>query len=177
MALAKHAAATSWSAPRVTVKGDKGLCREGAKVAEFVLSAAPAIRGDRVLAGRLRLGLFIAIAAFIVGGPVAVQMFGVRSPLVRSWIMFSTPGLGVVDASFARLQADGSLLPLDRFAMLGATRDGKLRRIETREELASIARRLCDVAGPAADIRIVARQATRDGWRIVEDGSASVCAR
>ena len=39
--------------------------------------------------------------------------------------MFSAIGLGVIDASFAIRQPDGTLVPLDRFEMLGAPRDGR----------------------------------------------------
>ncbi|MBL8584495.1 MAG: hypothetical protein JNL61_20010 [Rhizobiaceae bacterium] len=126
---------------------------------------------------RLRLAVFVAIAAFIIGAPTAVQMFGARSSVLRPWIMFSTPGLGVVDASFMRMQADGTLRPLDRFVMLGEPRDGRMRRIESRDELASIVKRLCDAAGPAADIRVKARQATRAGWYPIEEATVNVCAR
>ncbi|WP_071030961.1 hypothetical protein [Mesorhizobium sp. LCM 4576] len=50
--------------------------------------------------GRLRLIAFVAIAAFMIAGPVAEQVFGVRTALLRSWTMFSAIGLGVIDASF-----------------------------------------------------------------------------
>jgi len=135
------------------------------------LSARPA--GSAV---RLRLVLFMAIAAFMVTGPVIEQGFGARTAFWRSWTMFSGIGLGVIDASFAIRQPDGSLVPLDRFAMLGASHDGKLKRIEDRDELASIIMRLCEAAGQGADIRVSARQGTRDGWRIVHTDTANACA-
>ena len=135
------------------------------------LSARPA--GSAV---RLRLVLYMAIAAFMVTGPVIEQGFGARTAFWRSWTMFSGIGLGVIDASFAIRQPDGSLVPLDRFAMLGASHDGKLKRIEDRDELASIIMRLCEAAGQGADIRVSARQGTRDGWRIVHTDTANACA-
>ena len=129
-----------------------------------------------IAAGRLRLAAFLVIAAFMIAGPVAEQAFGLRTPLLRSWTMFSGIGLGVIDASFAIRQPDGSLVPLDRFAMLGASHDGKLKRIEDRDELASIIMRLCEAAGQGADIRVSARQGTRDGWRVVHTDAANACA-
>jgi hypothetical protein len=131
---------------------------------------------ERLSARRWRLIAFIAIAAFMVGGPVAEQIGGLRSPYIRSWIMFSAPGIGLVDASFTIRQADGSFARLDRFDALGEQRDGKLRRIN-RDELTEIITRLCAAEGPGADIRVVARLAVRKGWRTLEAGDQNVCAR
>lgn len=166
-----------WLTDRETCIVQRPLEFAGARVAELILPGAATQLDRRAFMARLRLVVFVAVAVFIIGGPAAIQIFGVRTTIFRSWIMFSAPGLGVIDASFARLQADGTLLPLDRFAMLDAARDSKIRRIESRDELASIAGRLCETAGPAADIRVVARQATRSGWRVIEEGTASVCSR
>jgi hypothetical protein len=124
----------------------------------------------------LRLVAFIAIAAFMVAGPVAEQVFGVRTAWLRSWTMFSAIGLGVIDASFEIRQADGALVPLDRFQMLGARRDGKLKWIQNRDELASLIKRLCTVAGQGADIRVRARQAARSGWQIIHTDAENACA-
>ena len=86
--------------------------------------------GGWILAGRLRLVAFLVIAAFMVGSPAAEQVFRLHTTLLRSWTMFGGIGLGVIDASFAIRQPDGTLVPLDRFEMLGTPRDGKLKRIE-----------------------------------------------
>ncbi|TGQ55344.1 hypothetical protein EN855_035060, partial [Mesorhizobium sp. M1C.F.Ca.ET.212.01.1.1] len=94
----------------------------------------------------MRLFAFIAIAAFMIAGPVAEQVFGVRSAWQRSWTMFSAIGMGVIDASFEIRLPDGALVPLDRFEMLGASRNGRLKRIESRDELASVIKRLCTAA-------------------------------
>lgn len=126
---------------------------------------------------RLRLLGFAAISAFIVGGPVAEQVFGLNTVLFRSWIMFSTPGLGMIDARFSMVSADGAMVPLDRFMLLDEPRSGKLRWIETRDELASVTRRLCAAAGDGADIRITARRAITSGWQTIEMGAVNVCAR
>lgn len=136
-------------------------------------SAQPA---GLVSAGRLRFFAFMAIAAFMIAGPVAEQVFGVRTALLRSWTMFSAIGLGVIDAAFEIRRPDGALLPLDRFEMLGASRSGGLKRIESRDELASVIKRLCAAAGQGADIRVRARQATRAGWQIVHSDAENACA-
>lgn len=135
--------------------------------------AAPA---GGLSARRWRLIAFVGIAAFMVGGPVAEQIGGVRSPYIRSWIMFSAPGIGLVDAAFTIRQADGSFARLDRFEMLGEPRNGKMKRIG-REELTEITSRLCAAAGQGADIRVVARLAVRKGWRTLDTGEENACAK
>lgn len=127
-------------------------------------------------AGRLRLLAFMAIAAFMIAGPAAEQVFGVQTAWLRSWTMFSAIGLGVIDASFEVRRPDGALVPLDRFEMLGAPRDGRLKWIQNREELASVTRRLCAAAGQGADIRVRARQATRSGWQTIHADAENACA-
>ena len=118
----------------------------------------------------------MAIAAFMVAGPAAEQVFGVQTPWLRSWTMFSAIGLGVVDASFEIRQPDGALVPLDRFEMLGGPRDGRLKWIQGRDDLASVIKRLCTVAGQGADIRVRARQATRGGWQVIHSDAENACA-
>ncbi|MDX8520871.1 hypothetical protein [Mesorhizobium dulcispinae] len=71
----------------------------GARVADVVSIRVSAKPAGRVSAGRLRFFAFMAIAAFMIAGPVAEQVFGVRTALLRSWTMFSAIGLGVIDAS------------------------------------------------------------------------------
>jgi hypothetical protein len=90
--------------------------------------------------------------------------------------MFSAIGLGVIDASFEIRRPDGALVPLDRFEMLGAPRDGRLKWIKSREDLASVIKRLCMAAGQGADIRVRARQGTRDGWQTIHTDAQNACA-
>ncbi|RVD20254.1 hypothetical protein [Mesorhizobium sp. M4B.F.Ca.ET.017.02.2.1] len=154
-----------------------GLYRGGgARVTDIVSIRVSAEPAGRLSAGRLRLFAFIAIAAFMIAGPVAEQVFGVRSAWLRSWTMFSAIGMGVIDASFEIRLPDGALVPLDRFEMLGASRNGRLKRIESRDELASVIKRLCTAAGQGADIRVRARQAARGGWQIIHTDAENACA-
>ncbi|MET3522906.1 hypothetical protein [Mesorhizobium abyssinicae] len=153
-----------------------GLYRGGgARVTDIVSIRVSAEPAGRLSAGRLRLFAFIAIAAFMIAGPVAEQVFGVRSAWLRSWTMFSAIGMGVIDASFEIRRPDGALVPLDRF-MLGASRHGRLKRIESRDGLASVIKRLCTAAGQGADIRVRARQAARGGWQTIHSDAENACA-
>ncbi|WP_320277647.1 hypothetical protein [Mesorhizobium captivum] len=145
-------------------------------MADVVLARISAEPAGRVSAGRLRFFAFMAIAAFMIAGPAAEQVFGVRTALLRSWTMFRAIGLNVIDASFEVRRPDGALFPLDRFKMLGAPRNGRLKRIESRDELASVIKRLCTAAGQGADIRVRARQATRSGWQTVHTDAENACA-
>lgn len=141
-----------------------------------VVSTGPSARpAGWISAGRLRLLIFLAIAAFLVAGPTLEQAFGKRSSFLRSWTMFSATGLGVIDVSFATRQSDGTLVPLDRFEKLGAPRDGKLKRIEDLNELAAIVVQLCAALGPGADLRVNARQAKRGGWQVFIADEKNVC--
>lgn len=132
-------------------------------------------RAGSIPARRIRLVMFLAIAAFMLAGPVIEQFVGTRTVFWRSWTMFSGIGIGVIDASFSVRQPDGSSMPVDRFAALDERRNGKLRRIETTEELTAIIQRLCAALGSGADLRVKARQATRDGWRVVTMGEQNAC--
>lgn len=145
-------------------------------MADIISIGTGAEPAGRLSAGRLRLLAFIAIAGFMIAGPVAEQVFGVRTALLRSWTMFSAIGLGVIDVSFQIRRPDGALVPLDRFEMLGASRDGRLKWIGSREELASVIGRLCKAAGQGADIRVRARQATRGGWEVIHTDAENACA-
>jgi hypothetical protein len=123
-----------------------------------------------------RLLLFVTIAAFMVAGPVVEQVFGARSAFWRSWTMFSAIGLGVIDVSFAVRQPGGTLVPLDRFATLGGRPGGKFKRIEGTKELTALVLQLCAALGPGADLRVTARQATREGWQVISTDERNVCA-
>ncbi|CDX62390.1 conserved hypothetical protein [Mesorhizobium plurifarium] len=145
-------------------------------MADIISIRTGAEPAGRLSAGRLRLIAFTALAAFMIAGPVAEQIFGVRTTLLRSWTMFSAIGLGVIDASFEIRRPDGALVPLDRFEMLGAPRDGRLKWIKGREDLASVIKRLCAVAGQGADIRVRARLGIRGGWQTIHTDDQNACA-
>ncbi|BCM18914.1 hypothetical protein [Mesorhizobium sp. J8] len=145
-------------------------------MADIISIRTGAEPAGRLSPARLRLIAFMAIAAFMIAGPVAEQVFGVRTALLRSWTMFSAIGLGVIDASFEIRRPDGALVSLDRFEMLGAPRNGRLKWIQSREDLASVIKRLCAVAGQGADIRVRARLGTRGGWQTIHTDAQNACA-
>ena len=139
---------------------------------DMISTGISAERAGSIPTRRIRLVMFLAIAAFILAGPVIEQFAGTRTVFWRSWTMFSGIGIGLIDASFS---VPGSLMPIDRFAALDERRNGKLRRIETTEELTVIVQRLCAALGQGAYLRVKARQATRDGWRVINTGEQNAC--
>jgi hypothetical protein len=114
---------------------------------------------------------FTLCSAWIVAGPLALQVFGTRGPgarYLRSWEMFGGRALGVIEARFFERGPDGTLLPLDRFQLLGHPdrhdAPESLRVILGEANARDIGRRLCKVLGRRADVRIVARRSTAAGW-------------
>jgi hypothetical protein len=124
----------------------------------------------------LRLLAFLVIAAFIIVGPFYEQVLGQSNPVFRSWRMYSTRGLGVIDAKFYAVAENGELRRIDRFALLDSRPGRKFRRIRTRKALESTISRLCRVVGEGADIRVIARRGTRKGWEEVDRGERNACA-
>lgn len=145
-------------------------------MADTVVTGISAEPAGSMTARSVRLAVFIAIALFMLAGPVVEQVLGTRSTFWRSWTMFSGIGLGLVDASFQTRQSDGTLLPLDRFATLDAQRDRKVRRIVGADELTKLIQRLCQALGPEADLRVKARVAMRQGWQIIRTEDRNACA-
>jgi len=123
---------------------------------------------------------FVAILVFMVFGPFYRQVLGGESRLFRQWTMFGGTGVGIVDATFLRRLSDGREVVLDRYEVLGFSerRDAprEIRRIVGRRETWEVARRLCEALGPNADVRVVSREATRDGWRPGYSGEENLCA-
>lgn len=111
----------------------------------------------------------------MLAGPVTEQILGLRTTFWRSWTMFSAIGIGLIDVSFASRSPDGTLTPVDRFRLLGAKPDGKLRRIENADELAAVIQRLCAALAPGADLRVTARQATSQGWQMLRTEAQNAC--
>lgn len=144
-------------------------------MADTVAAGISDERAGTIPARRIRLVIFMAVAAFMLAGPVIEQLVGTRTVFWRSWTMFSGIGIGLIDASFSVRQPEGSLMSVDRFVTLDERRNGKLRRIETPEELTAIIERLCASLGAGADLRVKARQATRDGWRSLNMGEQNAC--
>ncbi|MDP2307205.1 MAG: hypothetical protein Q8P18_14360 [Pseudomonadota bacterium] len=116
----------------------------------------------------------------IWGGPLCEQVLRVHSPALRGWQMFSGQGLGVLQARFFVVREGGAYEPLDRYAL--SARGAPLppradRRIKDEEAAHKIARKLCPLLGPDADVRMELQSSTRFGWKTLTDGTANECTR
>lgn len=123
---------------------------------------------------------FLLIAIFMLIGPVYRQVMGGDNRFFRNWIMFSTIGVGIVDARFAQLMDDGSEIALDHHEILAGkyrkTRRSNIWLIQNRYGGArAVAASLCKVLGPEARIKINSRVATRIGWIRELDGEIVQC--
>jgi hypothetical protein len=140
-------------------------------------SASPSPHEPRALRWGRAIAFVLALV-WIVGPPFYRQILHGKNKHARAWVMFSGIGIGAVDARFYAQLPDGTRRELDRFAELGSKRPVSARKRRIRGEQATwgIARQLCRKLGDGADVRVVARRGTRDGWVVDDDGESNVCA-
>lgn len=116
----------------------------------------------------------------MVAGPCYRQVLGGSHPLFRPWMMFSGGGKDLAVVRFEERLRDGSVRPIDRFVELGYDDRRRaprwLQRIQGEEGVQEVARRLCVVLGPQADLRAQARIATEGGWSVASAGEQNLCA-
>lgn len=125
---------------------------------------------------RVRAAAFFALLALVVAGPTHLRLLAPRAPL-RGWAMYRDVADGFIDARFLQRRADGELVELDPARLLPRERPGApaVRPIRQPAQLAAVARGLCRVLGPDADVRVVARRATADGWVPAGDADVDLC--
>jgi hypothetical protein len=74
---------------------------------------------------RLRATLWLGLVLWIVGGPLATQVFGFNVPGVRRWLMFIGYGKDICDV---RYTVPGQEEPFDRLRTLGFDNDWDVPR-------------------------------------------------
>ena len=126
--------------------------------------------------------IFAMLFLWMAVGPFYRQVLEVHNDLthyVREWSMFSARGIGFVEARYFQIMPDGSEQDLDRFELLGFPDPRQapdwLWRIPHMVRARNIAVQLCAKLGPGADVRLVARRATKQGWKTQFDGSYEWC--
>ena len=129
---------------------------------------------------RFRGLIFVLLAAWMIGGPMYRQLLNGSSRIPRSWVMFTGYGAGeVCDVRYTLRQGD-SETTLDRFAILGhdepRSAPKKVRRVENKKAALSLGRKLCRALDNDVDIRLHARCAHKQGWRVVAQGKENLCA-
>lgn len=127
---------------------------------------------------RVRAAAFVFLAAIVLAGPSHLRLLAPRAPL-HGWAMYRDLADGFIDAQFFRREPGGALAPIDPVRALPRERPGAPtpRRIRGRGQLLTLARALCRSLGPGADLRVIARRATPDGWVPEADGADDLCLR
>ncbi len=82
------------------------------------------------------------------------------------WMMFSHKGVGMLDVTFYQREEDGTLVRLDHKKILGYPEGAEPEHMRGLMDVYKVGDSLCDSLG-GADIRIVARKATTQGWKDV----------
>jgi hypothetical protein len=95
--------------------------------------------------------------------------------------MFSRIGLGLADVRFSQRLADGTLVAVDHYRVLGYPdwREAPLglRKIRGLAGVQGVAAELCARMGEGADLRARVRLARREGWRTeMMEADGNLCA-
>lgn len=117
----------------------------------------------------VRGAIALLLTMWMLSGLVYEQFFQRESAVLRSWVMFSGIGKGVVDASFYK-RVDGELIKLEYRSLLNTTSD-----IQNEKHALFIAKRLCEVLGPENDVRLFVRRAGSEGWMRIFSGEKNMC--
>jgi hypothetical protein len=126
----------------------------------------------------LRAIAFVCCTAFIALAPGYRELVGGSLPVPR-WQMFSGIALDLYRVKFES-SADGKRQDVDRYALLGYENPLKaprwVRLIRSESEAYALASRLCRRLGSDAELYMHLDDATRLGWRSLNDGTGNVCA-
>lgn len=119
--------------------------------------------------------VFWTLIAFMFAGPMAVQVFGVRSNIFRKWVMFHSRGSSVHALELYEIK-EGEKIPVDRFAEKGYSSwrvsPRAFRAIDSQRKADKMARKLCR---PDRDLRMKLWAPRDSGWVEVRDGSKNLC--
>ena len=128
----------------------------------------------------VRRAAFCLVAAVIYLGPAPGQLFGLHSPWLREWVMFSRVGEGILDGAFTLVRPDG---PVETYTPLEAAGLARYpivlhylfpRRVRDAGDLGRFAAPLCARAPAGAAVSFRGAVGDRDGWRPLQ--AEDVCA-
>ncbi len=122
---------------------------------------------------------FLAVAGFIIGGPMWKQGLDRRSQVLFQWVMFSGYGTDVCDVRYVEVAADGARTPVDRYAVLGydtkADAPGSIKKMKDLAAAKAVGKKLCRKLPEGTDLRTRVRCATKDGWRTMSKAEENLC--
>ena len=132
----------------------------------------------------IRQIFFLLFILFIFLGPFYRHVLGGTSFVFHPWIMFTNKGVGDYVVEFRERTATGSEVKIDYLEALGygdtphRQRPEDLWRITSWEDgVLNIGDQLCRALGEGRDIRVYARLAEKDGWKVHHAGTENLCAR
>ncbi len=147
------------------------------QIAQHGLAGAAPPPGVRA---QLRRGVFGLIALVILLGPAPGQLFGLHSPALREWVMYSGVGVGLLRGRFVIEEAGREIAAMTPLQALDLKRYPKVKhyffehRVFAPADLAGYAAGLCAAAGPGQTVAYLGEVGTRQGWRPM--AVADVCA-
>ncbi len=132
--------------------------------------------------------MYLALAAFILGGPIYNQVLNHDSKYFLMWDMYHTIGTNLVNAHFFTTTSAGDRSEIDYLTVLGhKTRVAEIKRIRDRQlaedtrivgapQLESVIWRLCGRVADPATLRVEATIASvTEGWLTLYTGNEPVC--
>ena len=127
-----------------------------------------------------RLSLFLAIAAFLLGGPFAVQVLGKRTRWLRGWQMYGSRAGDWCFVHYHRYEGGGGRAALSRFETLGIAIGSPdwwhEREIRTIEQARSEGKRMCAELGAGTKLGFAMRCGARGrSWKVLTEDSGDVC--
>lgn len=125
----------------------------------------------------LRVLACLAFGGWLVGMPLARQVFGLESVYLHRWVMFTGFGLDICEVRFSTRNAAGEKEPVDRFALLGnsSLSPKRVQFVRSAAEARRLGQSLCSKMGRQTDLRLFARCATREGWHVVSRPRQNLC--
>jgi hypothetical protein len=127
----------------------------------------------------LKAGLFLAISFFMIYGPLYNQVLSSKkSKLFHSWDMFPGKALDFYAVSyFVRTPKGDVPLHYHKFVKRPSHKGGRGRlwKIDDRFELKEAHQAVCDATNYQKDIRVQAKQATRQGWKVIANKEKNIC--
>jgi hypothetical protein len=128
----------------------------------------------------MRMTFVAVFACYIVGGPIAIQVLGLRGRILNAWQMYHAYGLRVCDVKYYLKSPTGTVL-INRLGRLGynenrpAPLDVKI--IGDLSVAKDQAAKLCKGLPPRSDVRLYMRCPTLkdDGWRGLTSGEYNLC--
>lgn len=123
----------------------------------------------------LRAGLFASLTLWMLGGPFATQVLGLRVPYVKRWLMFIGYGTDICDV---RYLAGPKRTPVQRLETLGYEHrweaPRKVRMLRDVDQARRQGREICRALG-VQELTMDCRCGGIRGWKPQGDPEENLC--